>query len=115
MTTETLTGPSLDATVTSTRTLPLWLTAIGLAAIGTWLLFDAAPGINCLLVVVAVSAGHLALTRKQSRRRDWLPLGLAVGLAGGASLTSHGGFHFWIGAGIVVQFAVLTLLDAGVP
>jgi hypothetical protein len=114
-TTETLAGPSLDATVTSTRTLPLWLTAIGLAALGTWLLFAAAPGINCLLVVVAVSAGHLALTRAQSRRRDGLPLALAVGLAGGAALTSNGAFHFWIGVGIVVQFAVLTLLDAGVP
>ena len=114
MTHDAPTTSTVQPHATADRRLTLWLTAIGLAAAGTWLLFDAAPGLNWLLVTVAVTVGLVALTRGRPRRGDWLPVALSVLLAGGAVLTANGAFHFWIAIGIVVQFAVLTLLNAGV-
>ena len=98
---------------------PLWLTAIGLAAIGTWLLFDAAPGLNWFVVTVLIAAGLFTVTWRKTRgrslRRDWLPVALAIVLAGGTILTSNESFHFWIALGVFTQFAILTLLNAGLP
>ena len=63
MTHDAPTTSTVQPHATADRRLTLWLTAIGLAAAGTWLLFDAAPGLNWLLVTVAVTVGLVALTR----------------------------------------------------
>ena len=61
-------NPAIDSALKSPavaeRAVTLWLTAIGLAATGTWLLFDAAPGLNWFLVTLLIAVrlvhGHLA-------------------------------------------------------
>ena len=110
---------ALKSPVVAEGAVTLWLTAIGLAATGTWLLFDAAPGLNWFLVTLLIAAGLFTVTWRKTRgrslRRDWLPVALAIVLAGGAILTSNGFFHFWIALGVFTQFAILTLLCAGLP
>ncbi len=110
---------ALKSPVVAERAVTLWLTAIGLAATGTWLLFDAAPGLNWFLVTLLIAAGLFTVTWRKTRghsfQRDWLPVALAIVLAGGAVLTSNGFFHLWIALGVFTQFAILTLLNAGLP
>jgi two-component system sensor histidine kinase BaeS len=101
--------------IQSTRRL--WATTLTLGAVGTWLLFDAAVGLNWPIVAALGIAGlHLVLrgsgTGPTQASASWCyPLVLL--LAGAAAVTANGFFHFWIAIAIALLLAAATLLNAG--
>lgn len=76
----------------------LWLAALTVAGLGTWLLFDAAPGVNWGAWTLVASAGGVAFGRMVGGRpgaRTGL-CGLACALAVGAAITADPVFHAFI-------------------
>ena len=86
------------------RVAGLWLSAIGLATLAAWTLYDAVPGLNWgLWTVGAVTAGVACGGAGGPRPGVRSALGvLACLLAVSAAVTADGSFHFWAGLGIVV-------------
>jgi hypothetical protein len=73
----------------------LWVSAVTVAALGNWLLFDASLGVNWSIWTLVASAG-LAVCAGLGERRVpsaiWPPLVLACALAAGAPLTANPAF-----------------------
>jgi len=92
----------------------LWLSALAVAGLGDWILFDAAPGVNWGLWALAV-AGATELARRTSRAGSPPVTGLdlarafvvtAAALAASAAATTDGAFH------VAIALAVAGLLAA---
>lgn len=86
----------------------LWVTALTVAALGTWVLWDAGPGMNWGLWSLAVSVGGAACWRLSGSRpgaRAGL-CGLACSLAAGAAITADPAFHGLILLGMLWLFAI---------
>lgn len=68
----------------------LWATAATIAAFGSWMLFDALPGINWVLWTGAAAAGLLLFARPHgdSRRSVLIMGGAATVIAGAAAVTA---------------------------
>ncbi len=75
-----------------TALVTLWISALAIAGLGAWVLFDASLGLNWALWMLLAAAG-LALCAWFAERRPptaiWAPLGLACALAAGAPLTAN--------------------------
>jgi hypothetical protein len=82
----------------------LWLSAVGLAALAAWTLYDAVAGLSWgLWTVGAVAAGVACGSDGGPRPGVRSGLGvLACLLAVSAAVTADRGFHFWAGVGTVV-------------
>ena len=94
-----------------TALLTLWIWALATAALGGWVLFDAALGLNWALWMPLAAAG-LALCAGLAERRPpaviWAPLGLACAFAAGAPLTADPVFRALIVcAGLVLLAAAM--------
>jgi hypothetical protein len=94
----------------------LWLASTGLALLGAWLLYAAAPGLNWLLWTVAVVAGLIALEwqhRAAFPKERWIALGLGCCLAGTAAVTADPLLHAMQLVAIAWLGAAATVLNAG--
>jgi Domain of unknown function (DUF4153) len=91
----------------------LWPSAVTVAALGTWLLFDASPGVNWPIWTLVASAS-LALCAGIGERRVPLailpPLLLGCALAAGAPLTANRAFAALIVSGGLCLLAAAMLL-----
>ncbi len=91
-----------------------WATAAAVAGFGSWILFDARPGINWALWTAAAVAGLLGFSRRQGRPpRSLLIMGGAtVVIAGGAAVTASPQLSALIFLAIVFLLAIQMLLTA---
>ena len=90
----------------------LWLAALTVAALGTWVLWDAWPGVNYGMWTVAASVGGVACARF-SGGRPGARVGLCVvacALAAGAAVTADPAFHAFIFLGVGWLFALAVYL-----
>jgi hypothetical protein len=93
-----------------------WLAALAVAALGSWILYAAMPGINLLLWTLLAAAAFAASEsagRKPPAAARVVPLLLAIVLAGGAAVTTQSFVLGLILLSLVLLSAVLTLFTAG--
>lgn len=93
----------------------LWAVAAAVAGVGSWILYDARPGINWFLWTGAAVAGLLAFSRLRRRpaRSVLLTGGAPVVIAGGAAVTASPRVSALIAIAIVFLLAIEMLLAAG--
>lgn len=91
----------------------LWSAGIAVAALGTWIMFDAMPGVNWVIWTLAAAVGLFAFVRTGFSVRSpvtWLSA-LAVVIAGGAAITADEFLHVLIVASVILLLAVSMLLS----
>lgn len=95
------------------RTALLWTAAVTVAAFGTWVMFDALPGLNWVLWTASAAAGLAALARHQGvEARSVVLSGAAATLiAGAATFTASPPLHALICVSVVVFLAMQMLLS----
>lgn len=94
------------------------LAALAVAAVGTWVLYGAMPGINLLIWTLLAAAAFLWSERaggKPPAAARRVPLLLAIVLAGGVAVTTQAFLQGLILLSLGLVAAVLTLLTAGLP
>jgi len=94
--------------------LLLWSTALAVAALGTAVLYAAAPGLNWVLWT-ATAAAALALCAwwgGRALRALGAMLALAVGLAAGAAVTADRGLQLWTAVAVAMLLSLATRLAA---
>jgi len=92
----------------------LWATAAAVAGFGTWMLYDALPGINWVLWTGAAVAGLLAFSRPRGHApRSVLIMGAPIAIAGAAAVTASPGLWALICLAVVFFLAMQMLLAAG--
>ncbi len=90
----------------------IWAAALPVAALGTWILYDAEPGIN-FLIWTASAIGFLFLFTRDSEPgfSPRIPIAITgILLAGGAAVTSNDFLQFLIFLSIITCLAVAMLL-----
>ncbi|HKV50453.1 MAG TPA: DUF4173 domain-containing protein [Gemmatimonadaceae bacterium] len=97
----------------------IWPPAVVVAGLGTWLCFDASPGLNWALWTVAAALG-LAWVVRRTRGRVGLPLGVvlaaACALAACMAITADGAFAPIVLLGVAVLLALgMTLAEGTAP
>jgi hypothetical protein len=92
----------------------LWATAIAVAGLGSWILFDALPGINWVLWTGAAVAGLLACARRRGPvPAPVLVLGATgIIIAGAAAVTASEPLAALICLAVIFCLAMLMLLTA---
>lgn len=97
-----------------TAPLGLWGMAAAVAALGSWILFDALPGINWVLWTGAAVAGMLAWYRRRGPVPAPLLIlgGTAVAIAGAAAVTASEPLAALICLAVSFCLAMLMLLTA---
>ena len=107
-----MTEPSADAIAGQPRLL--WPTAATIAAFGSWMLFDALPGINWVLWTGAAAAGLLlfAHPRESARRSVLIMGGAATVIAGAAAVTASQPLSALICMAVVFFLAMAMLVTA---
>jgi hypothetical protein len=91
----------------------MWSAALAVAALGTWIMFDAEPGANWLIWTTAASTGLLLFLRPARGNRN-LVIGLeaaAVVIAGGASVTADEFLAALICFSVILLLALAMLLS----
>lgn len=88
----------------------LWAAAIAVAAFGTWVMYDALPGINWVSWTAVAAAGLFLFLRTAESRTILLTSGIAVILALGASITADPFMHALISLSVIFLFALSMLL-----
>jgi Domain of unknown function (DUF4153) len=96
-------------TVSGVPTL-LWPAAVAVAGLGSWILYDALPGINWVLWTGAAVAG-LGLCARS--RGSALMAGAPIAIAGGAAVTASPRLSALICLAVAFFLAVQMLLSAG--
>ena len=93
----------------------LWATAAAVAGFGTWMLFDALPGINWFLWTGAAVAGLLVFSRPRAHppRSVLVMGGAAIVIAGAAAVTTSEPLWVLICLAVVFFLAIAMLLTAG--
>jgi hypothetical protein len=93
----------------------LWATAVVVAGLGSWILYDALPGINWVLWTGAAVAGLLVCTRPRGRPPQAVLImgGIPVVIAGAAAVTASPGLWALICLAVVFCLAIAMLLTAG--
>ena len=68
----------------------IWTAALAVAALGTWILYDAHPGLNWLIWTAVAASGLLLFVRQDKSGKDVVVAMAAVAtiLAGGATITA---------------------------
>jgi hypothetical protein len=92
----------------------LWATAATIAAFGSWMLFDAIPGINWVLWTGAAAAGLFLFThpRGDARRSVLILGGAATVIAGGAAVTASQPLTALICMAVIVFLSMAMLVSA---
>jgi hypothetical protein len=95
-----------------TRLVVLWLSALVSAALGAWVLFDGAWGVNTIVWATIATIGLLLCAAGGAGVSPALALAatLGVALAGVTALTTNGAFHGWTALALVVLMAVTSRL-----
>lgn len=91
----------------------VWLSAIIVAAIGAWIMFDAMPGVNWALWTAAASVGLAVLANSRGilHRSTLVMLGTATLLAVGAGVTADPVMHAFICLSVMLFLALAMLLS----
>lgn len=105
---------STHATASTSKLL--WATAATIAAFGSWMLFNALPGINWVLWTGSAVAGLLLVARPRgdSQRSAAIMGGAATAIAGAAAVTASQGLSALICIGVVF-FLSMQMLVSAVP
>lgn len=92
----------------------LWGMAVAVAALGTWLMFDTAPGINWAVWVTAASLGLLWMVhRKGSLHPPVMVAGLAaIAIGWSAAVTSNPIINVLTVGAVIVYLAIQMLVTA---
>ncbi len=93
----------------------LWLAASAVAALGTWIMFDALPGINWGLWTLAAATGLQLFVDQRNRSVTLLLSGIAVIIAFGASITADPFMNALTCLGVIVFLAMTMLLSTDAP
>jgi hypothetical protein len=95
----------------------VWTAAIIVAAIGSWIMFDALPGVNWGIWTAAASFGLIYIARARGTLDSsiLLMVATATALAIGASVTADEFIHFLICLGVMLflSLAMLLAVDPG--
>ena len=91
--------------------LVLWATAIAVAALGTWVMFDARPGINWPGWTAAAAVGLFLFLRTAESRTVWITSGVAVVIAFGAAITANPFIVALIVLSVILFLALSMLLS----
>ena len=91
--------------------LALWAAAIAVAALGTWLMFDAMPGINWGAWTLAAAAGLLLFLRMSKRSAIYVTTAAATVVAFGAAITADPFIHAMIVLAVILYLAMSMLLS----
>jgi hypothetical protein len=92
----------------------LWGAAAAVAALGSWILFDALPGINWVLWTIAAVGGLIALARQRGRHARPIRLSgaAAVVIAGSAAVSSSERLNVLALLAVIFLLALQMLLSA---
>jgi hypothetical protein len=97
----------------SDRPSHLWIAAIAVALLGTWIMYDALPGVNWGIWTLAAAAGLVFVVRSRDAepgRLGMLMLIVAVVLAAGASITAAELISALICLSVITLLALAMLL-----
>ena len=103
----------MESTTRVPRISTLWIAAGAVAAIATWICYDAIPGINWLLWTLAATTGLMLFVRPDARSVSGLMAGLAVLTAGGAAFSANQVVYVLILFSVILLLALAMLLAAG--
>src|SRR5687768_17461397 len=92
-------------------TLTAWIAAVVVATIGTWICYDANPGINWLIWTAAAALGLIWFAQR-GRTPTAIMAGLATILAAGAAITAAEFLHVIILLSVILLLAMAMLLSA---
>ncbi len=105
-------GPAAPETLAGNRTL-IWTAALSVAALGTWMMFDAMPGINWLIWTACAAGGLILFLRTPADQRGivlWLEAASVV-IAGAAAVTADQFLTALICLSVIVLLALSMLLS----
>jgi hypothetical protein len=104
-----VTGPEKEQTRPAGT---VWLAALLVTALGTWILFDAKPGVNWLIwTAIAATTLFLFVPRSTASRSTLFTVaGAAILIAGGATVTADEFLNFLIVLSVISYMAMLMLL-----
>ena len=97
------------------RLWAVWGAALATAGFGSWILFNAAPGLNWGLWTLVGAAGlglSAGLGGRAMAGSLFCALSLSCTLAGGAAVTADPEAHVWLALAVAALLAVATLLAA---
>ena len=94
------------------RELTLWIAAAAVAALGTWVMFDARPGINWGIWTSAAAFGLLPFARRSTSGTLVALAVTASIIAFGAAITAAEFLHFLICLSVIVLLALEMLLSS---
>src|SRR6187402_1247443 len=103
-----MTDPEIE---TDPRELTIWLAAIGVAALGTWILYDGLPGINWGIWTTAAALGLFFFQRASLSRAVVIPAAAAIVIAFGATVTADEFMNFLTVLSVIVLLAFAMLLS----
>ena len=83
----------------------IWISAILVAALGTWVMYDAFPGINWGIWTAAAAVGLLLHQRAQLSRAVVIPAAGAVVIALGSAVTGDEFINFLSVLSVIVLLA----------
>jgi len=89
----------------------MWVAALAVAALGTWVMYDALPGINWGIWTAAASIGLLLFQRDALPRAVLIPIAGAVIIAIGASVTADEFMLFLSVLSVIMLLAFAMLLS----
>lgn len=88
----------------------LWTAAIAVAALGTWIMYDAFPGINWFSWTTVAAAGLFLFLRTAESRTIFITSGIAMVLSFGAAITADPFMHALICLSVILFLALSMLL-----
>lgn len=105
---------STEPTIVARSTTALWIAAVAVAALGTWICYDSIPGINWILWTGTASLGLLWFTRgdASARRPVLIMTALAAVIAGGSAVSADPLMHAIILLSVLLLLAIAMLLSA---
>ena len=96
--------------------VPLWLASIGLAALATWICFDAMPGINWLIWTAAAAGALIFFTRvRRTDGRLVEVLAATAVIASGSAAVSDSPINNLAAAFLVIVLLAMAMLLAAGP
>jgi len=91
----------------------VWTLAISIAALGTWIMYAAVPGVNWVIWTLSAGAALLLFVHSPFHMKSlvtWLVI-FAVVIAGGASITAEPFLHGLICLSVILLLALAMLLS----
>ena len=98
-------------TTDARQELTLWIAAVVVAALGTWVMYDAHPGINWGIWTSAAAFGLLPFARRSTSRTLVALAATASIIAFGAAITAAEFLHFLIFLSVIMLLALEMLLS----